>query len=93
MVLTIEILNDNALDMLKSLEKLHLIKLFSNSTVKEVGSKPTRKLTETEFEAKVLASKSSKVSYHFEGNQFNDLVNSMVKEESVDLEKYKIIEE
>lgn len=93
MVLKIEILNENALDLLKSLEKLHLIKLFSNSTANEVGTKSRTKLTKAEFEAKVLASKSSKVSYHFEGNQFNDVVNSLIKEEFVDMEKYKIIEE
>jgi hypothetical protein len=93
MVFKIEVLNENALDLLKSLEKLNLIKLFSNSTVNELGMKPRTKLTKTEFENKVLASKSSKVSYHFEGNQFNDVVNSLIKEEFVDMEKYKIIEE
>jgi hypothetical protein len=92
MVLKIEILNENALDLLKNLEKLNLIKLFSNSTVKDEGVKPRTKLTKTEFEDKVLAAKSSKVSYHFEGNQFNDVVNSLIKEEFVDMEKYKIVE-
>ncbi len=93
MVLTIEILNENALDLLKSLEKLQLIK-FSNLVTKEAKNKTTshQRLTEAAFEAKILASKASKISYHFKGNEFNELVNSMVKEESVDLEKYKIIE-
>jgi hypothetical protein len=91
MTLTIEILNDNALDLLKSLEKLHLIK-FSNPVVKKVKTKKKQILTDTEFEAKVIASKTSKISYHFKDDQFNELVNSMVNEEPVDLEKYKIIE-
>ncbi len=93
MVLKIEILNENALDLLKNLEKLHLIKLFSNSNVNEEVKKSLTKLTDIEFEAKILASKSSKVSYHFEGSQFNDIVNSLVKDEPVNLEPYKIIEE
>ena len=93
MVLTIEILNENALDLLKSLEKLQLIK-FSNLVTKETKNKVSRqRLTDAAFEAKILASKASKISYHFKGNEFNELVNSIVKEESVDLEKYKIIEE
>ena len=93
MVLTIEILNENALDLLKSLEKLQLIK-FSNLVTKETKNKVSRqRLTDAAFEAKILASKASKISYHFKENEFNELVNSIVKEESVDLEKYKIIEE
>jgi hypothetical protein len=88
MELRIEVLNTNALDLLHSLEKLQLIKFVN----KKPKAKSIRQLTETEFEAKVLASKASNISYHFKGNEFNEMANRLLNKEPVDLEKYKIID-
>jgi hypothetical protein len=84
MELTIEVVNSNALDLLNSLEKLQLIKFVK----KKETSK--RRLTEAEFEAKVLAAKASTVSYHFKGDEFNQMANRLLKKEVVDLDAYKI---
>jgi hypothetical protein len=84
MELTIEVVNSNALDLLHSLEKLQLIKFVNKKTT------PKRRLTEAEFEAKVLESKESNISYHFKGDEFNLMANRLLNKETVDLEAYKI---
>jgi hypothetical protein len=87
MVIKIEILNDTVLDLLRNLEKLQLIK-FDNAV-----TKVSQRQKEAEFEKKILASKSSKISYHFKGNELNELVDNLLAKTPVDLEKYKIIKE
>ncbi len=84
MELTIEVVNSNALDLLNSLEKLQLIKFVNKKAT------PKRQLTDVEFEAKVLASKESTTSYHFKGDEFNEMVSLLLKKEAVDLDDYKI---
>ena len=84
MELTIEVVNSNALDLLNSLEKLQLIKFVNKEEI------PKRRLTEAEFEAKVLASKASTTSYHFKGDEFNEMASRLLKKEVVDLDAYKI---
>ena len=87
MVIKIEILNDTVLDLLRNLEKLQLIKFDTAATKKAQPQK------EVEFEKKIFASKASKVSYHFKGNQLNELVDNLLEQKAVDLEKYKIVKE
>ena len=87
MELTIEVININALDLLNSLEKLQLIKFVHKKAT------PKRWLTEAEFEAKVLAAKASTTSYHFKGDEFNEMANRLLKKEAVDMDAYKIISE
>jgi hypothetical protein len=87
MELTIEVLNNNTLDLLHSLEKLQLIKFVNKKTTAK------RRLSETEFEAKVLAAKESPVSYRFKGDEFNQMANRLLNKESVDLAEYKIMSE
>ena len=87
MELTIEVLNNNTLDLLHSLEKLQLIKFVN----KKNASK--RRLNEAEFEAKVLAAKESTISYRFKGDEFNQMANRLLNKELVDLAEYKIVSE
>jgi hypothetical protein len=87
MELTIEVLNSTTLDLLHSLEKLQLIKFINKKSI------PKRPLSEAEFEAKVLAAKASNVSYHFKGDEFNQMANRLLNKEAVDLDDYKIISE
>jgi hypothetical protein len=85
MVIKIEILNDTVLDFLRNLEKLQLIKLEKPVT------KMLQQQKDIEFKNKILASKASTVSYHFKGNQLNELVNNLLDQTFVDLEPYKIV--
>lgn len=87
MELTIEVVNSNALDLLNSLEKLQLIKFVNKKAM------PKHRLTEAEFEAKVLAAKESTTSYHFKGEEFNEMANRLLNKEAVDMDAYKIVSE
>ena len=91
MELTIEVLNSNALDLLNSLEKLNVIRFINKKA--EPTLKPKHRLSEAEFEAKILAAQASKVSYHFKGDEFNEVANRLLNKEVVDLGEYKRIDE
>ena len=61
--------------------------------VKSVSRLAKHRLSEAEFEAKILAAQASKISYHFKGDEFNDMANRLLNKEGVDLDEYKIIDE
>ncbi len=47
------------------------------------------KMTETAFEEKIQQRQNSAVSYLFEGDSFDDIASRLLKEEPIDIEKYK----
>jgi hypothetical protein len=94
MVLSIEIFNDTALDLLRNLEKLQLIKLGDTATSVKGGKAKTRKrLTDSELLAKITEGEKSGISYQFKGNEFNTLGNMLLKGQDIDWEKYKVVEQ
>ena len=94
MVLSIEIFNDTALDLLRNLEKLQLIKLSDTPTSMKEGKAKTRKrLTDEELFAKISEGETSGITYQFKGNEFNQLGDRLLKGQEVDWEKYKIVDQ
>ena len=94
MVLSIEIFNDTALDLLRNLEKLQLIKLGDAATSIKGGKVKTRKrLTDAELLAKINEGETSGISYQFKDNEFNTLGDMLLKGQAVDWEKYKVVEQ
>ena len=94
MVLSIEIFNDTALELLRNLEKLQLIKLGDAATSIKGGKAKTRKrLTDAELFAKITEGEKSGISYQFKSNEFSTLGDRLLKGQDVDWEKYKVIEQ
>jgi hypothetical protein len=94
MVFSIEIFNDTTLDLLRNLEKLHLIKLSDTATSTKGGTSKSRKrLTDEALIAKINEGEASGISYQFKGNEFNKLGDMLLKGQAVDWEKYKIVDQ
>ena len=94
MVLSIEIFNDTALELLRNLEKLQLIKLGDAATSIKGGKTKTRKrLTDAELFDKITEGEKSGISYQFKSNEFSTLGDRLLKGQDVDWEKYKVIEQ
>ena len=94
MVLSIEIFNDTALDLLRNLEKLQLIKLGDSATsTKKSTAKSRKRLTDEELFAKINEGETSGISYQFKGNEFNSLGDMLLKGQAVDWEKYKVVDQ
>jgi hypothetical protein len=94
MVLSIEIFNDTALDLLRNLEKLQLIKLGDTAaSIKGGKAKARKRLTDAELLAKINEGEKSGISYQFQGNEFNTLGDMLLKGQQVDWEKYKVVEQ
>ena len=94
MVLSIEIFNDTALDLLRNLEKLQLIKLSDSviSTQKGVAT-PRKQLTDEALFAKINEGETSGIAYQFKGNELSTLGDKLLKGQAVDWEKYKIVDQ
>ncbi len=94
MVLSIEIFNDTALDLLRNLEKLQLIKL-GDVAIPEKGdkAKSRKQLTDEELYAKISEGETSGITYQFEGTEFNQLGDMLLKGQAVDWEKYKVVDQ
>jgi hypothetical protein len=94
MVLSVEIFNDTALELLRNLEKLQLIKLGDTATsIKGGKTKSRKRLTDAALLAKINEGETSGISYQFKGNEFNTLGDMLLKGQSIDWEKYKVVEQ